>query len=105
MSYESRRTPFMSIAMAIAISAAVLTAPAHARTEMPTGGPPAEYIDYLKMKPMQAMHMMDKGNKGFVTREAFMKFHEEMFDRMDKDHDGKLSPEEWLGRQLRNSDG
>ena len=27
-----------------------------------------------------------------------MKFHEGMFDRMDKNKDGKLAREEWLGQ-------
>lgn len=87
------------------IAAAAFAPAANARSEMPTGGPPAEYIDFLKMKPMQAMHMIDVGKKGYVTREEYMKFHEDMFDRMDKDRDGKLTPQEWLGRQVRQSDG
>jgi EF hand len=73
--------------------------------DMRTGGPPAEFVNYLKMKPMQLMHMMDAGKKGYVTKDEFMKFHEAMFDKMDKDHDGKLTPQEWLGRELRKSDG
>ena len=48
------------------------------RRKWPTGGPPAEYIDFLNMKPMQARHMMDKRNKGYVAKEEFMKFHEEI---------------------------
>ena len=27
-------------------------------------GPPAEYVKFLKMKPMDVMHMMDVGKKG-----------------------------------------
>jgi|ERR1700674_845450 hypothetical protein len=73
--------------------------------DMRTGGPPTEFVSYLKMKPMQLMHMMDAGKKGYVTKEEFMKFEEEMFDKMDKDHDGKLTPQEWLGRAVRKSDG
>jgi hypothetical protein len=73
--------------------------------EMRTGGPPAEFVNYLKKKPMQLMHMVDAGKKGYVTKEEFMKFHEEMFAKMDKDHDGKITPQEWLGRELRKSDG
>lgn len=68
-------------------------------------GYPGNYEYFLSQKPMAAMHMIDKTNKGFVTKEEFMKFHEEMFKRMDKNKDGKISAEEWLGRQLRASDG
>jgi hypothetical protein len=59
---------------------------------------PKSYGDFVKMKPMEIMHMMDPGKKGFVTKEEFMKFHEGMFDKMDKDKDGKLSREEWIGQ-------
>ena len=68
-------------------------------------GYPGNYEYLGSQRPMEIMHMMDKGNKGYVTKEEFMKFHEEMWKRMDKNHDGKVSPEEWLGRQLRQSDG
>ena len=93
------------LSTAALVSSLVFIPTAQAATEMATGGPPAQYIDFLKMKPMKAMHMMDVGNKGYVTKEEFMKFHEEMFNRMDKNGDGKISAEEWLGRQLRQSDG
>ena len=59
---------------------------------------PKSYSDFVKMKPMAVMHMMDTDKKGFVTKEQFMKFHEDMFDKMDKNKDGKLSREEWLGQ-------
>jgi len=86
-------------------SIVLLPTAARAYEEMRTGGPPSEYVSFLKMKAMQAMHMMDAGQKGSVTKEKFIKFHQEMFDRMDKDHDGKLTPEEWLGRPPKKSDG
>lgn len=70
-----------------------------------TDGSPGNYENFLSQKPMEVMHMMDKGSKGYVTRDEYMKFHEEMWKRMDKNQDGKVSAEEWLGRQLRESDG
>jgi Ca2+-binding EF-hand superfamily protein len=51
-----------------------------------------------KMKPMEVMHMIDTDKKGYVTREEFMKFQEQLFDRMDKDHDGKVTGQEWMGK-------
>ncbi len=84
-------------------SVVLLPTAAQAYEEMHTGGPPSEYVSFLKMKAMQAMHMMDADKKGFVTKEEFMKFHEEMFERMDKDHDGKLTPEEWMGRPAKKT--
>ncbi len=59
---------------------------------------PASYAAMMKMKPMDVMHMMDKGNKGYVTKDEYMKFHEAMFDKMDKNKDAQLAREEWLGQ-------
>jgi len=103
MSYTRRLTQLVGVAGAIATLSAALTGSVYA-VERPTGSAPQEYIDFLKRKPMEVMHMMDTGNKGFVTKDEFAKFHEGMFERMDKNHDGKLTTEEWLGRQLRKTD-
>ena len=70
-----------------------------------SGGNPSNYGFLVGQKPMAVMHMMDKDNKGYVTKAEYMKFHEELFNRMDKNGDGNISAEEWLGRQLRQSDG
>lgn len=50
-----------------------------------------------KMKPMEVMHIVDADKKGYVTKEEFMKFQEQFFRRMDRDHDGKISAQEWMG--------
>ena len=39
-----------------------------------------------------------------VEREEFVRFHQELFDRMDKNHDGRLTPDEWLGRPPKPDD-
>jgi hypothetical protein len=56
---------------------------------------PKTYSALMKMKPVEVMHMMDNGKKGFVTREEFMKFYEELFNRMDKDKNGKITEPEF----------
>jgi len=89
-----RRTAAAAAALA---SLALVPGAALAAEEMRTGGPPAQYVEYLNMKEMQAMHMMDTGDKGFVTKDEFVRFHDELFDRMDKDHDGKVTSTEWMG--------
>jgi len=58
---------------------------------------PPSYAKLMKMKPMDVMHMMDPEKKGMVSKEEFMKFHEAMFEKMDKNKDSQLSREEWLG--------
>ena len=51
-----------------------------------------------RMKAMDVMHMIDIDKKGYVTREEFMKFQEQLFDRMDRNHDGKVDAKEWMGK-------
>lgn len=95
--------PVRAAALALSLSAAALVAavglprPALA-ADASQDKMPASYAALMKMKPMDVMHMMDTEKKGFVTKEQFMKFHESMFDKMDKDKDGQLSREEWLGK-------
>jgi hypothetical protein len=50
----------------------------------------------MKMKPMDVMHVMDPDNKGYVTKEDYMKFHEMMFQKMDKNRDNKLDEDEFV---------
>ena len=57
---------------------------------------PKSYRDFMKMKAMDVMHRMDEGKKGYVTKEEYMKFHEALFDRMDRNHDGKVDDKEWM---------
>jgi len=70
-----------------------------ARAAVPTSSDEARSYDQLaRMKPMEVMHMIDTDKKGYVTREEFMKFQEQFFDRMDQNHDGKVDPKEWMGK-------
>jgi len=88
----------MSTSIAAAVLLALALAPA-ARAETPTSTDQVRsYSALLKMKPMEVMHMCDAEKKGYVTREEFMKFHEEIFQKIDRDHDGKLSSAEWMGK-------
>jgi hypothetical protein len=36
-------------------------------------------------------------DEGRVHEVQFMKFHEALFDRMDRNHDGKISKSDWMG--------
>jgi hypothetical protein len=44
-----------------------------------------------KMKPSELGKMMDKDKDGFVTKEEFLKFQEQVFDSWDKSHTGRLA--------------
>ena len=58
---------------------------------------PGSVTAYMKMKPDAIWRMMDMDKKGYIMKEDFMMFHEMMFDKMDKNKDGKLTREEWSG--------
>jgi hypothetical protein len=77
------------IGLALVTSSAALASDAKSDT-MPTS-----YMKLMKMDPMEVMHLIDKGTKGFVTREEFMKFQEQFFNKMDRDHNGRVSQVEW----------
>ena len=46
------------------------------------------------MKPERVMKMMDKDNKGYVTHEEFMKFYDDVYKRLDRDNNQKLTAQE-----------
>jgi uncharacterized membrane protein YfbV (UPF0208 family) len=96
----TRFVPASRVIRSAAFMAAMLASIAFARvaraSEFSQDKMPASYAAMMKMKPMDVMHMMDTDKKGSVTKEQFMKFHEAMFEKMDKNKDGQLSQEEWL---------
>jgi Ca2+-binding EF-hand superfamily protein len=55
------------------------------------------FAELHKMAPMKVMHQIDKDNKGYVTKEEFEAFAGKLFDKMDKNHDGKVDQQEWMG--------
>jgi hypothetical protein len=85
-------------ALTLAVLGAAALAPSALAADTATDKMPGSYSALMKMKPMAIMHMMDVGKKGYVTKEEFMKFHEAMFDKMDKNKDGKLSEDEFVAR-------
>jgi hypothetical protein len=59
---------------------------------------PRSYAAIAKMKPTEVMHLMDQGNKGYVTREEFMKFHEQLFQQLDRDRNSRITEPEFTDR-------
>jgi len=89
---------FTRAALAAALVAVMATIPDANASDASLDRMPAGYSSLMKMKPMEVMHMMDPDKKGYVTKSDFMKFHERMFEKMDKNHDDKLSEEEFVER-------
>lgn len=49
-----------------------------------------------KMKPMELMHMIDKEKKGVVTKEQYMQFFEDLWNKMDPNHTGTVDKDTWM---------
>jgi hypothetical protein len=98
----ARRT-IHGAAVALAVVASVTFLPVARAADTAQDKIPASYMALMKMNAMDVMHAMDSDKKGHVMKEEFMKFHEAMFDRMDKNKDGKLTEDEWMGKPKRDT--
>ena len=83
-------------AFAAAVVAVMTAVPNAHASDVSFDKVPPNYTMLMKMTPMDLMHAMDPDNKGYVTKEDFMKFHEMMFEKMDKNHDNRLDEDEFL---------
>ena len=88
---------FTRVALTAAISLAIAACPLVYASDVSFDQMPPSYYALMKMKPAEQMRLMDPDKKGYVTKEEFMKFYESMFDKMDKNKDGKLDKGEWMG--------
>jgi hypothetical protein len=84
-------------ALGATVAAILAVGPAARASDVSFDKVPVSYAAMMKMKPMDVMHLMDPDKKGYVTKDDFMKFHEMMFEKMDKNHDGKLDASEFKG--------
>lgn len=77
------------IVIATAASAALFAAPSFAGQE----DNELSYIAFLK--DLKMMNMFDRNADHKVTKKEFMKFSEDMFRKLDKNHDGVVDETEW----------
>jgi hypothetical protein len=98
MQASKRTTCFPALALSAAFAALGFASRAHAADATPEDRMPSSYAAMMKMKPMDAMQMVNGGEKGPIAKEQYMKFHEKMFERMDRNHDGRISEQEWAGK-------
>jgi len=100
----SSPTRFILKSMAVAALLLAGAAPLAGRAGQATSTDQARaWAALSRMKPMEVMHMIDADKKGYVSREEFIKFQQEFFDRMDQDHDGKVDAQEWMGKSAKSS--
>lgn len=82
----------------VALIAAAAAAPAIRAAETPKEKMPSSGAVMMKMDPKKVFQMMDPDHKGYVTKEEFMKFQEQLFDRWDKDKNGQLTEPEFTDK-------
>jgi hypothetical protein len=81
-----------ALVASVAFAPAVRAAEGETKSSAPSAQkmPSTPYRMY-KTDPMQMYKMMDADNKGYVTKEEFMKFQEQLFDKWDKAKQGRLT--------------
>lgn len=94
------RTVLLSVTMSAAVVALTLCpltarAAEDAKHQDHSGKMPSSMAQLMKMDPEECMKMMDKEHKGHVTKKDFMKFQEELWQRMDKNRDNKVTAPEF----------
>jgi hypothetical protein len=89
-----------SLVLAGAVAWAAIAPATAAAAEEPTE---AEYpnvkmtpAQVQKMTPAQTIKMMDPDNKGYVTKEEFLKFQEQLWKNIQKSDPNKVTDQEWL---------
>ncbi len=88
-----------ALAMASAAMIASISFPFMARAaEHSHDKMPKSYGELMKMDPVECMKMIDHDNKGYVTKEEYMRFHEAFFKNMAKKNADRVTREEWLGQ-------
>ena len=82
----------MALITGVLLSTAVFSAPVFsADTMLSTGGYSRE------MHKIEMMKMIDANGDHMVSQEEYTKYYENLFDELDKDHDGSLDGKEWVG--------
>jgi Ca2+-binding EF-hand superfamily protein len=68
------------------------------KSDAPKGQMPSSGAAMMKMDPAKVFDMMDSDKKGYVTKEEFLKFQEQLFQTWDKDKSGRLTKPEFTDR-------
>ena len=90
------RAVLFSMTMSAAVAALTLcpltvSAEEAGKQDQHTYKMPSSMGQLMKMDPAQCFKMMDKDQKGYVTKQDFMQFQQELWKRMDKQQNGKVS--------------
>jgi hypothetical protein len=89
------RARFAVAAVGVAMIVALVPATPRAAEDAMKKDKMPSYPALMKMKPMDVMKMMDTDKGGYVTREEFVKFYEDLFERLDRDKNQQIAPAEF----------
>jgi len=94
------RSILLSVTMSAAVVALAFFPPTvraaeDAKHQDHMGKKPTSMAQLMKMDPEECMKMMDKEHKGHVTKKDFMKFQEELWQKMDKNRDNRVDRAEF----------
>jgi hypothetical protein len=57
---------------------------------------PRSVGELMNMSPMEVMHQMDADHSGMITKEEYLKYFSDLWDRMDKEHASKVPKEVFM---------
>ncbi|MFZ5555479.1 MAG: hypothetical protein ACOZDY_01950 [Pseudomonadota bacterium] len=83
----------LALALATVVTATSVSAQGFGRSD----GDDPGYWSMWSVRNMGTMKMMDTDGDHKVTRAEFMKYMEKMYDSLDKNKDGKVDINEFLG--------
>jgi hypothetical protein len=89
------RARFALAAVGAAMIVALLPTPSRAAEDTVKKDKIPSYPALVKTKPTDVMKMMDTDKGGYVTREEFVKFYEDLFERLDHDKNQQLAQAEF----------
>jgi len=92
---SAARSPLRALALLGAFLFISAVVPAPARAADTASDMHMTYAQFAKMDPMKAVKMMDPDNKGYVTREEFLKFQARLFDNIAKQNPERVTMQEW----------
>jgi hypothetical protein len=87
----SRKLAILGTVATLGLGALPALGAAPANTDLPRS-----VGELMNMTPMQVMQMMDPEHKGMVTKEQYLKFFSDLWDRMDADKKGMVMKDTFM---------
>jgi len=98
-----KRMRIVSAMTIVPVIAAVLTIPGKASPQKASAPKKEDKVALGEDEVKQLLLLMDTDNNGKISKQEYMHFMEEEFERLDKDHNGELDVKELTRSRLRVS--